>query len=211
MALLPSAAACLLAGAACGDVSDASLPLDVTATGDRAGVTTPSSQAVLALEVGTTGAGGRCGASLSAMLPDETALATLSSSHGTGARVAHGQRIDGERATVACTVTPVDELETTFDVELRFAHPHLGLALRGTGTLVDTRPHVLGNTPLQSLAIELFAGDDRLHQADCEAEVQALVAGAVWLSAVRCPRLLHTSDPLSSCLATGKLLFEHCK
>lgn len=188
---------------ACGSVSDASLPVDLDPQGNEGEL--PRAQAVLSLQVSEATGGAECAVDLSMALPDATASETLTGTSGNGRRLVNGASARGQVADVKCRVAPSDGATGYFDVRLSIR--------AGRGGTFEAAGN-LRQAPSQLLAVQVAGPGLVLEQENCEAEVDTILPGAVWLRAIRCSDLSSetqgTPSAISECEATGAAIFESC-
>jgi hypothetical protein len=111
------------------------------------------------------------------MLPDSSAADTLES--GVGERLEAG---------VECQVLPEGD---AFDVHARIEQPMLR----------DFRLIGVVREEASALSLEVSFADDEPLQADCDAQVQTVVPGALWIRKLSCP---------APCGVVGGLIVEQC-
>jgi hypothetical protein len=141
-----------------------------------------------------TAAGARCSSVSNYQLP-MGARATITSTNGVGDRIK-----DGGDNLVECDVRPASG-GASFNVSLRFSGGEVGNFV-ASGVLTDTdggNMNVIFNTGQFSLA-----------QDDCTAQVETVVAGAVWISRLSCGDLRDPSSPGIICDGQGGAIFENC-
>ncbi len=148
-------------------------------------------QAVLWLDV-AEGPFGSCNMQERTALPDASAAATLAGADGRGSRLTEG---------VSCSVVPLEQERGEFSVRVSLSHPSFG-RFEANGGL-----HERGSN---RLTVEVATDAGSVDQSGCDAEVQALLPGAVWLRNLRCPALYASASP-DVCSATGALIFENCE
>ena len=143
-----------------------------------------------------TAAGARCSSVNNYQLP-MGARATITSTNGVGDRIK-----DGGDNLVECDVRPQSGSTSNFNVSVRFSGGEVGNFV-ASGVLTKENG---GN-----LQVSFNTGQFSLEQDNCTAQVETLVAGAIWVSRVSCPDLRDPSSPGIICDGQGGVIFENCE
>jgi hypothetical protein len=192
---------CLFGAAACGGLASDGPGSQEPIVDDDVGVVdvepdpaSPPSQAVASLRFGAPG--DACPAPMTYMVPNSDALTTLE--NGAGERA-----IDGRDGEVRCRVASLPDPDRSFAIDLSYR--------QGLGG--DDELHVMGE-----LSGGLAAGRVLLQlnlpptgpiEAECRAEVQAVLSGAIWLRATDCTRVSYGGESVDCDVELG-MIFENC-
>ncbi|HEU4581741.1 MAG TPA: hypothetical protein VFS67_25975 [Polyangiaceae bacterium] len=177
---------------ACGNPSDAELPINVDSIGS---VPPEKSHSAAVLDLHADGVeAAMCSLDAHVTLPDQSAGNTLF--RGFGPRLQNG-----ENADIQCRVQPSSARPGVFEIDLGIQQqPAFQLQLDGFVT--ESRDNAV------TLSASI-AGVGHL-VANCAADVRTLVVGAVWIDSMICVEPSLDSKQLTACTIVGAAIFEHC-
>jgi hypothetical protein len=183
---------------ACGDVKDVQVPLIPSSRTQRAvpqvpvyGVIGPA-QAVTSVEVGG-GDAGSCPFEYSSLLPRSLERSELLTGQG-------DRLVDGPDALVECRVHSSYESPGVFDVDGHVAHDDMPRFVV-KGVMSQAGPNVVG--------LVLVTADQERIEADCSADVVALLSGAAWFRLSSCVVRRPNGEALE-CDLVVTAIFEKC-
>lgn len=144
------------------------------------------------------GATSQCDRTTTLQLPDTTAPATIQGQVDGSTR-----EEDGAGSTVVdCSVRAA--AGGAFDIALQLRSPPDVRLLSVSGTVAQGAGQQV-RVSLQSDQV------GALQQQVCDAEVQVIRNGAIWIRSLNCTDLTDDRSPSTHCAATGGVLFERCQ
>lgn len=143
----------------------------------------------------STSLGAQCSSFDTFDVPNDGTARNITTGNGAGARF-----VDGDDGYVECTVEE-GAAAGQFNVSLNLSAGDFGnLTVIGSATGEQATVDVSFTT----------TSSVRLSQDDCTANVEEVLAGAIWLKNLSCPGLVDPSSPGISCTGTGGLIAENC-
>jgi hypothetical protein len=151
----------------------------------------------------STSLGNTCSSAKSFNLPDSSARDNIINGGG-------GERLeDGGDSIVECGVTE-GAAAGTYNVTYRISVGEIG-SYSASGIVTVTPGQAGGASKgTGTLNVDFSTTQFSLGQRGCEATVEQVGPGVIWISNLSCPELEDPSSPSISCVGTGGWIAENC-